>query len=145
MKLKSTTGARKPETTALTFKGLKNKLAKEQAERTAAKFVAWCKDVGLPEPVLEYKLHKADTTRWPFLFDFAWPKVRIALEMEGGIYTRGAHGSVTGILRDIRKYNRAASQGWLVLRCQPSNMFKRETLALIQETMAFRNVELPNY
>jgi very-short-patch-repair endonuclease len=40
----------------------------------------------------------------------------VAVECEGGIYTRQAHGSISGILRDIEKYNAATSLGWRVFR-----------------------------
>ena len=60
---------------------------------------------GLPaEPVTEYVFCPYRKYR----FDYAWPDYHVALEKEGGVFTRQAHGSVTGILRDIDKYNLAA-------------------------------------
>ena len=44
-----------------------------------------------------------------FRFDYAIPDLKIAIEQEGGVYTRGAHGSISGILRDIEKYDDAQS------------------------------------
>lgn len=74
--------------------------------------------LGLPAPEVEYRFH--ETKAWRF--DFAWPAERVALEVEGGIYSGGAHGSISGILRDIEKYNAAAARGWRVIRALPAWM-----------------------
>lgn len=70
-------------------------------------------------------------------FDRALVGVKIALEYEGGIFGKGgtrrrcptckraeggAHSSVTGIVRDIDKYNAAIALGWRVLRANPLNL-----------------------
>ena len=69
-------------------------------------------------------------------FDYASKRLRIALEIEGGVYGRGkpcpacgrkkggAHSSVKGMLRDIEKYNEAAALGWRVLRFTPDQFAK---------------------
>jgi len=49
-------------------------------------------------------------------FDFAWPKHRIALEVEGGVYSRGRHLTPKGFIADCEKYNAAARMGWRVFR-----------------------------
>ena len=48
--------------------------------------------------------------------DYAIPDWRLLIEIEGGIYNKKAHGSITGILRDIEKYNLAAVHRYFVLR-----------------------------
>lgn len=70
---------------------------------------------GLEAPVLEHRFHAV--RRWRF--DFAWPYAMVYLEVEGGIYTEGAHGSISGALRDIEKYNAAAALGWTGIRALP--------------------------
>ena len=67
---------------------------------------------GLPEPEREYRFHP--TRRWRF--DFAWPEAMLAVEIEGGIHTRGRHTRATGFVRDAEKYNTAGEMGWTVLR-----------------------------
>jgi very-short-patch-repair endonuclease len=54
------------------------------------------------------------TRRWRF--DLAWPEHRVALEIEGGVWTRGRHTRPTGYIGDLRKYNAATARGWRVLR-----------------------------
>ena len=52
--------------------------------------------------------------RWRF--DFAWPKSKVAVEIEGGVWTQGRHTRGAGYLADLEKYNTAAVAGWLVIR-----------------------------
>lgn len=67
---------------------------------------------GLPEPERQY--HYVPGRK--FAGDFAWPEARLVVEVQGGVYTRGAHGSVGGILRDIERLNEATLAGWRMLR-----------------------------
>jgi very-short-patch-repair endonuclease len=67
---------------------------------------------GLPEPVPEYVF--APPRRWRF--DFAWPPLRVAVEVEGGAWVGGRHTRGKGFEADAEKYNTAALLGWIVLR-----------------------------
>ena len=51
-----------------------------------------------------------------FRFDLAIPKKKIAIEFEGGVFTRGRHTRSKGYLRDMEKYNLATLHGWKLLR-----------------------------
>lgn len=64
-----------------------------------------------PALVLQYRL---PGDKRPF--DFAWPDKRLALEVDGGIWTNGAHTRGKGKLRDDDKTNYAAACGWRVMR-----------------------------
>jgi very-short-patch-repair endonuclease len=66
----------------------------------------------LPEPVRE---HKFDAIR-KWRFDFAWPDLMIAVEIEGGTWSGGRHTRGAGFENDCIKYNAATSQGWAVYR-----------------------------
>lgn len=48
-------------------------------------------------------------------FDRAWPAQMVAVEVQGGIWTGGAHGRGSGIQRDCVKLATAAALGWRVL------------------------------
>ena len=65
-----------------------------------------------PEPEQEYRFHK--TRRWRF--DFAWPDAMVAVECEGGTWSRGRHVRGKGFEKDCEKYNEATAQGWRVFR-----------------------------
>jgi hypothetical protein len=77
-----------------------------------------CRLSGLPDPTPEYRFHP--TRKWRF--DFAWIDVRVALEVDGGIWTQGRHSRGTGMLGDHEKLNEAACLGWRVLRTTPSGL-----------------------
>jgi very-short-patch-repair endonuclease len=100
-------------------------------------FLQVCKSEGMPIPIPEHRfLHGRR-----FRFDFAWPEHRVALEVEGGVWTGGRHTRGKGFLADMEKYNHAAALGWLVLRCVPDTMMHRATMDFIKSALA-RN---PNY
>jgi hypothetical protein len=52
-----------------------------------------------------------------FAWDFAWPEndPKVMLEVQGGIWTGGAHARGVGITRDIEKANKATLAGWYLL------------------------------
>ena len=80
--------------------------------------VALCRAVGLPEPIPEYRFH--DKRKWRF--DYAWPMRKVALEVEGGIWTGGRHTRGAGALADLEKYSEAAIAGWRVIYCVPGDL-----------------------
>ncbi len=51
-----------------------------------------------------------------FKFDYGHLRLKIAVEMEGGIYTGTGHAKTGRYLKDMEKYNMAALRGWLILR-----------------------------
>lgn len=59
--------------------------------------------------------YKFDSER-KFKFDYANLRLKIAIEMEGGIYTGTGHAKTGRYLSDMEKYNKAAIKGWMVLR-----------------------------
>jgi len=93
-------------------------------------------DAGLAEPVAEYRFHQR--RRWRL--DYAWPAAFVALEVEGGVWTRGRHTRPTGFLKDMEKYNTATALGWAVLRCTPQTILSDQTLSWL--LMATLDVEV---
>lgn len=51
-----------------------------------------------------------------YRFDYAHLKMRIAVEIEGGIFTGTGHTKISTYLKDMHKYNLAQLKGWIVLR-----------------------------
>lgn len=47
--------------------------------------------------------------------DFAWPFHKLMVEVQGGIWNRGAHVRGRGYLNDCEKLNRATLMGYRVL------------------------------
>lgn len=67
---------------------------------------------GLPRPVRQLKFHP--TRKWTY--DFAWPDLGVALEIEGAVFAAGRHTRGASYAKDCDKYNAAAALGWLVYR-----------------------------
>jgi very-short-patch-repair endonuclease len=78
---------------------------------------------------------KFDSKR-KFRFDFYCESngLKVALELEGGVWSRGRHTRPSGFLKDMEKYNLAASKGILVFRI-PSHDISHKWLNLIVETI----------
>jgi very-short-patch-repair endonuclease len=84
---------------------------KTQSDIYAETFKAY----GLPAPTPEYKFDLVRKWR----IDYAWPAIKLAVELEGGAYTRGRHTRGYGFIGDMEKYNALAEQGWTLLRYVP--------------------------
>jgi len=67
---------------------------------------------------LEYRFHPVRR----FRFDLAYPSTKLAIEIEGGIFTGGRHTRGAGYRRDMGKYNLATLMGWRVLRYTPQDV-----------------------
>lgn len=79
-------------------------------------FYLHCKVDNL-KAVRQFAFHP--TRKWQF--DFAWPEVMVAVEIEGGVWlgANGGHTSGTGYANNCEKYNEAILLGWQVLRFTP--------------------------
>jgi len=86
---------------------------------------------GFPAPRREYRFHP--TRKWRF--DFAFPEYSLAVEVEGGVYTKGRHTRGAGFTRDAEKYNEAALLGWRVIRVTPEHIRKGQAVAWIKRAM----------
>lgn len=86
---------------------------------------------GLPQPEREYRFHPVRKWR----FDYAWPTYMVALEVEGAVWVRGRHTRGSGFLKDMEKYNTAASMGWLVLRTTPQDLGDLRTYAFVRQAL----------
>lgn len=90
-----------------------------------------CQSHGIPRPTPEYRF---DSVR-RFRFDWAWPDRKVALEVDGGVWTRGRHTRGAGFIRDQHKMNLAASQGWKVFRCTPDTLHVSYLLDMLKAAL----------
>jgi very-short-patch-repair endonuclease len=92
-------------------------------------------------PVREYRF--AENRGWRF--DFAWPDsgVKVAVELEGGVWTGGRHTRGAGFIADCEKYNFASEIGWVVLRYTRDDLEKRsvQTIQQIRRVIERRATE----
>jgi very-short-patch-repair endonuclease len=71
-------------------------------------------------------------------FDYAIVEQRVAIEVEGGVWTRGRHTRGSGFVKDMEKYSEAAARGWLLIRTTPDNLISQSTLDLIRRAIETR-------
>lgn len=69
-------------------------------------------------------------------FDYAIPAYKIALEVEGGVWTQGRHTRPQGFLGDIEKYNTATLLGWRVFRTTPKALVSGKTILLLKNAIS---------
>ena len=96
-----------------------------------ATVVALFISAGLPAPVAEHRFHP--TRLWRF--DYAWISDKIALEVEGGIWSGGRHINPAGFIADLEKYNAAAVLGWRIIRLTPKSIATPISVNLVREAM----------
>lgn len=80
---------------------------------------------------LEHKFHP--TRQWRFDIAFEWAK--IAVEIEGGVFTRGRHTRPMGFIADCEKYNAAALMGWKVLRIHAKTINNGKAVKMLVEAL----------
>lgn len=102
-------------------------MAKSGAEE-ALNAALWADPLPGWDLVREHRFHPG--RRWKF--DFAFPSVRLAVEVDG----RGRHHSVDGFRKDCEKLNEAVRMGWRVLRFPATDKkFAAEWAALVKEVL----------
>jgi len=89
------------------------------------------KQADLSTPDREYRFH--DTRRWRF--DFAYPDLKIAIEVEGGVYGGGRHTRGKGFTNDCVKYNTANELGWTVYRYTTEQVKKGEAINQLKRVL----------
>lgn len=64
----------------------------------------------------EFKFHPDRKWRFDFVIGNQPLDLKIAIEIEGGIFSNGRHTRGQGFMNDMIKYNEAIMLGWKVLR-----------------------------
>ena len=83
---------------------------------------------GWPEPKLQYKFH--ESRKWRF--DFAWPELLLAVEVNGGTFVSGGHSRGMGQHNDYVKCGEAMALGWTVYVCDTILVRTGEALEMIK-------------
>lgn len=102
------------------------------AQKIRDVFTVICKTDLHVECFKEFRFHPKRMWR----FDYAIPAHKIALEVEGGVWTGGRHTSPKGFLGDMEKYNTATLMGWRVFRTTPDELYKLNTLNLLKTAIS---------
>jgi len=118
---------------AMTSPAAKNKAkAKEQARKLAELVVLNLID--LPRHQKEFRFHLVRKWR----FDYAWPELKIALEVHGGVFTNGRHTRGKGFTEDKVKMNTAQLLGWIVIEATTVQVKNGQMLHWVTEAIALR-------
>lgn len=94
-----------------------------------------CLSEGWPEP--EYEVRVTPSRRWRF--DVCWPREKLAVEVNGGLFVAGRHSRGAGQLKDFEKLNAAQLAGWRVLQLSPKQISDGTLTQLLK--VAFREGE----
>jgi len=114
-----------------TVKKHKNIIKKPKNTQKSDVFTQICKKELSVEVIKEYQFHPVRKWR----FDYAIPEHKIALEVEGGVWTEGRHTRGVGFLKDIEKYNTGTLLGWRIFRTTPSELLSSNTIDLLKEAI----------
>jgi hypothetical protein len=96
-----------------------------------ATFDLHCKAYKLT-PTPEFRFDQV--RRWRF--DYAWPEIMLAVEIEGGTWNIGRHQRPEGFIKDIEKYNAAVLAGWKVLRYTTDQVMLGIAIQQVREFVA---------
>jgi very-short-patch-repair endonuclease len=83
----------------------------------------------------EYQFHP--TRRWKF--DFAIVDEKVAIEVDGGIWSGGRHSGGAGQIGDMEKGNEAVKLGWRVLHYTPQQIKGPKWLDDLQTVLWINN------
>ena len=102
------------------------------ASHLEAEFVNQLKQIGLPRPdESEFMFAKEIGRKWRA--DFAYTKIRLLVEIEGGEFINGRHNR--NLRKDAEKYNWAVVLGWRVLRFTGSMLKSGEAMDTMERVL----------
>jgi very-short-patch-repair endonuclease len=102
----------------------------KQRSPLAVKFEEMWKSLGGPDLSPEFRFHKERKWR----FDYCHERTRVAIELDGGIFSKGRHTTAKGFQGDCDKFNAAAEDGFYVFRLA-TGMVTQERVETIIRTI----------
>jgi len=89
---------------------------------------AFFREYGVPEPEFE---HKFCERKWRF--DLVWiAGSLLAIEVQGGLFSGGAHVRGSRMLQEFDKWNRATVIGWRILFVTPQQLLTKQTVDMVR-------------
>lgn len=113
-------------TPAETLKRAQAKAARETLESNLAQQLRACRVAHEREFTLPGRA---------FRWDFAFPDARLLVEVQGGIWQKGAHSSGAGVTRDCEKAAFAAAHGWRSFGVTGKHIASGKALQMIHEAL----------
>lgn len=92
------------------------------------------RSAGLPASKRQHQF--CPERRWRF--DHAWPGWMVAVEVQGGLWTRGRHtrGGAGAAHGDAMKLSTAAAMGWRVLSVTPEMIDSGDAVRLLAQALS---------
>lgn len=113
-----------------------NLISESEAERA---FITRWTQLGSTQTDLPmYREYQFDAVR-KWRFDFAFPEVKLAIEVEGGVWSGKGHATPKRYEADCWKYNAAQAQGWVVLRYTPQMLSRNPEIVINQICSVIRS------
>jgi hypothetical protein len=94
-------------------------------------FIQACLARGLPAPVPEYVF--APPRKWAL--DWFFPAQRLALEIQGALFTHGRHTRGAALLKEHEKLNACAIAAIRVMFCTPDDVESGAIFPLLQKAL----------
>jgi len=104
----------------------------EDATSPAGQLAYQCARAGIAY-AREVKFHAS--RKWRFDFVFPNPGVKLALEINGGLFVGGRHTQGAALLKEYDKLSEAAIAGYRVLFVTPQDVTSGRALALIRRAL----------
>lgn len=95
-------------------------------------FVQMLESFNMPKPIPEFMFAKDINRKWRIDYYFEHNGKKVALEVEGGVWTGGRHTRGSGFSKDMEKYNELAKHGIFLIRVVPSDLLSIATMDLIK-------------
>lgn len=95
----------------------------KQDESANKAFVVQCLGLRLPPMLVQWRFTNSkhpNTAARKWRCDFVFPEYFVMVEIDGGIWIKGAHGHPIDIIRNMAKQNDAMLLGFTVLRFTPA-------------------------
>jgi very-short-patch-repair endonuclease len=100
---------------------------------------AICAEYDLPLPQREFRFYLERKWR----ADFCWPKRKLIVEVEGGVWTGGRHSrGGRSFLNDMEKYNTASILGYRLLRVAGDHISSGQAITWILQCLGIE--DFPN-
>lgn len=115
------------------FRKKKAQAILDAEKKKALLFVNLCQSLGAPTPQMQFRFHPE--RKWKTDFYFEANGVKLALEVEGGIFTGGRHTRPAGFVGDLEKYNALTLQGIFLIRVSPKDLLKVDTVNKVKAVL----------
>lgn len=116
----------------------------KQDESANREFMIQCQGLKLPPAAVQWRFanskHPNNAAR-KWRCDVLFPDYRLMVEIDGGIWVRGAHSHPTDIIRNMTKQNDAMLLGYQVLRFTPAEVKTGHAVAFTQKVLQSKGWE----